>query len=153
MTLKELLGEKLFALHEPYVLGAFAGVSQRFERTLTKKDGTISYTWANYIPDVDAKGAVVGFFVLVTDVTPLKDAETELKLAASVYSSIDDGITVTDANAVILTVNPAFTRITGYTAEEVIGQKPSILKSNRQDQAFYVAMWRDIAENVGCQSC
>jgi diguanylate cyclase (GGDEF)-like protein/PAS domain S-box-containing protein len=147
VTLKELLGEKLFAFNEPYVLGALAGVSQHFERPLTKTDGTTSYTWANYIPDIDAAGAVAGFFVLITDVTPLKEAETGLELAASVYSSTDDGITVTDADGVILTVNPAFTRITGYTAEEAIGQKPSILKSNRQDQAFYTDMWRDIADN------
>lgn len=146
VTLNELLGEKIFALNEPYILGALAGVAQRFERTLTKEDGTISYTWANYIPDVDTHGAVVGFFVLVTDVTPLKEAETGLELAASVYASTDDGIMITDANAVILTANPAFTRITGYTAEEVIGQKPSILKSHRQDQAFYAAIWRDIAD-------
>lgn len=83
---------------------------------------------------------------LLTDVTPFKEAETGLQLAASVYSSIDDGITVSDANAVMLSVNPAFTRITGYAAEEAVGQNPSILKSNRQDQAFYAAMRRDIAE-------
>lgn len=146
VTLNELLGEKLFALNEPYILKVLTGVSQRFERTLTKEDGTIGYVCANYIADVDAKGTVIGFFVLVTDVTPFKEAETGLKLAASVYSSIDDGIAVTDANAVILSVNPAFTRITGYTAEEAIGQNPSILKSNRQDHAFYVAMWRDIVD-------
>ena len=147
VTLKELLGEKLFAFNEPYILGALAGVSQHFERPLTKADGTIGYTWANYIPDIDATGVVAGFFVLITDVTPLKEAETELKLAASVYSSTDDGITVTDADGVILTVNPAFTRITGYTEAEAIGQKPNILKSNRQDQAFYTAMWQEVADN------
>ncbi|HWW72281.1 MAG TPA: diguanylate cyclase [Duganella sp.] len=147
VTLKELLGEKIFALNKPYILGALAGAQQCFERTLTKKDGTIHHTLANYIPDFDAQGAVVGFFVLVTDVTPLKEAETGLKLAASVYSSTENGVMITDADARILMVNPAFTRITGYTEEEAIGQNPSILKSDHEDEAFYAAMWRDIADN------
>lgn len=147
MTLDELLGEKIFALNEPYILGALAGVPQCFERTLTKQNGAIHCTLANYIPDFNADGAVVGVFVLVTDVTQLKEAETELKIAASVYSGTEDGVMVTDANALILMVNPAFARITGYTEDEAIGHKPSLLKSDRQDQAFYAAMWRDIADN------
>ena len=56
----------------------------------------------------------------------------------------DDGITVTDAHGTILSVNPAFTRITGYSAEEVLGENPRLLKSNRHDKAFYAAMWQDI---------
>ena len=147
LSLKDLLGEKLFALNQPYILRTFAGVSQQFERTLTKQDGTNSYTWVNYIPHIGAYGAAVGFFVLVTDVTPLKAAEIELELAASVYLSIDDGILVTDANAVILSVNPAFTNITGYAAVEAIGQTPSLLQSNRHDEAFFAAMWRAISDS------
>ena len=51
---------------------------------------------------------------------------------------------VTDTNGTILTVNPAFAKITGYAADEVIGKNPSILKSNRNDNAFYAAMWHDL---------
>ena len=143
-TIKELLGEELFVRNEIYIRGVLAGKQQQFERTLTKADGTLGYTWANYVPDFNSAGVVVGFFVLVTDVTPLKEAKAGLELAASVYESIDDGITVTDANATILTVNPAFTKITGYAAEEVIGQNPRIFKSERHDNAFYSAMWLEL---------
>lgn len=146
VTLRELLGENIFALNQAYILGALEGVPQCFERTLTKADGTIGYTLANYIPDVDAEGEVLGFFALITDVTRLKEAETSLKLAASVYSSTEHGVMVTDADALILMVNPAFTRITEYTDEEAIGEKLGIFISDRQDQAFYAAMWRDIAD-------
>jgi diguanylate cyclase (GGDEF)-like protein/PAS domain S-box-containing protein len=83
--------------------------------------------------------------VLVSDVTVLKQAEVELKLAASVFENTIEGIFVTDGNGVILSVNPAFTSITGFTADEAIGRTPRILRSDRHDEAFYAAVWRDIA--------
>ncbi len=144
-SIKDLLGVRLFALNEPYIRGALGGVRQQFERTLTKADGTVGYTWANYIPDIDAQGEVLGFFVLVSDVTPLKAAEAERRLSASVYQNTIEGITITDEQGVILSVNPAFTKITGYTAEEAIGKTPRILKSGRHDEAFYTNLWAEIA--------
>lgn len=143
-TIQELMGERLFSLNEPYIRGALKGEKQQFERTLTKSNGSIGQVLANYVPDIKADGEVVGFFVLVSDVTLLKEAEAELKLAASVFRNTVEGILVTDADQVILSVNPAFTDITGYPAEDAIGNTPRMLKSNHHDQAFYAAMWRDI---------
>lgn len=147
ISMRDLTGERLFALNEPHIIGALAGEQQHFQRTLTKADGTVGHILANYIPDIDAHGAVIGFSILANDVTELKEAEAQLELAASVYENTVDGITITDAHGIILAVNPAFSEITGYAAEEAIGQTPRILKSNRHDQAFYVAMWQDITAN------
>lgn len=69
-----------------------------------------------------------------------EEKSRRLKLAAAVFES-QQGMLVSDANNVIQRVNRAFTRITGYTAEEAIGQTPRLLKSGRQDAAFYAAMW------------
>ena len=77
--LKELQGDDLFALNEPFVRGALRGEYQSFERTLVKIDGSIGYTWAQYIPDKDDYGNVRGFFVLVTDITTIKQTELRLK--------------------------------------------------------------------------
>jgi PAS domain S-box len=77
-------------------------------------------------------------------VTELKEAQTQLELAASVFENTAEGIAVTDVHGVFVSVNPAFTEITGFTAAEAIGQTPRILKSNRHDRAFYVAMWQDL---------
>lgn len=77
ITMQELMGESLFALNEAFIRKVLAGERQNFERTLTKANGSIGYTWANYIPDVNGEGIVTGFFVMVTDVTPLKLAEKE----------------------------------------------------------------------------
>ena len=73
-----------------------------------------------------------------------KEAEAQERLAAEVFSHSNDGIMVTDANHKILLVNPSFTAITGYTAEEVRGRNPRILASGRHDASFYAAMWRRI---------
>ena len=71
-------------------------------------------------------------------------AEKQLRLHATAFRSAHDGITLTDAAGNILDVNPAFSRITGYSAEEAIGHNPRLLKSGRHDGAFYAAMWASI---------
>lgn len=142
--MRELMGAQLYALNEPHIRGVLAGQAQHFQRALTKVGGSVGHILGNYIPDIDASGAVNGFFTLASEVTELKDAQAQLELAASVYANTIEGITVTDAAGVILSVNPAFIEITGYTAAEAIGKTPRILKSNRHDRAFYVAMWESI---------
>ncbi len=82
MHIRDLLGEELFRENEPYIRGALAGETQRFERVLTKADGTTGYTWSQYIPDV-AVGGVRGFLVLVSDITPVKQAQLALERSNS----------------------------------------------------------------------
>jgi diguanylate cyclase (GGDEF)-like protein/PAS domain S-box-containing protein len=148
--IEEIIGTTLrITLNEPSVLGVLAGESQVFETTLTKADGSICFTLANYLPDFNALGAVVGFFVLVCDVTTVKTTELELRLAASVFECTIEGIMITDNQGIILSVNTAFSKITGYSAEEAIGQTPRLLKSNHHDQDFYAALWQIIASE-GC---
>jgi diguanylate cyclase (GGDEF)-like protein/PAS domain S-box-containing protein len=80
-------------------------------------------------------------FGTVQDITLLKKSEEQLALAAKVFDSSIEGITITDADGVIQSVNRAFTHITGYSAEEAVGRNPSILKSDRHDEEFYRSMW------------
>ena len=87
-----------------------------------------------------------GAVITHTDITERKQAEEKLRLAARVFSDAHEGITITNPQGVILDVNAAFTRITGYSREEVVGQNPRILNSGRQDMAFYAAMWRSLTE-------
>lgn len=70
-------------------------------------------------------------------------AEHELRIAAAAFES-QEGIIVTDADNNILRVNKSFTALTGYSADEVVGKPAGILKSGRQDKAFYAAMWECI---------
>lgn len=70
--------------------------------------------------------------------------QEKLSLSSSIVENTSQGIMVTNPLGVIQTVNVHFTEVTGYTAEEAIGQKPSMLKSGRQDAGFYLNMWDTI---------
>lgn len=72
-----------------------------------------------------------------------KMAETSTRIAATVFES-KQGMMVTDSNNVILRVNRSFTDITGYSADEIVGKKPKILDSGRQDASFYESMWESL---------
>ena len=77
----------------------------------------------------------------VLDVTEQHIAQARMRQALVVFNASSQGIVTTDANALITAVNPAFTRITGYEAQEVLGRNPSMFKSGRQDSAFYQNLW------------
>ncbi len=143
-TFRDLAGEHLFALNEPYIRGALAGEPQRFERTLNKANGSVGHIIGHYIPEFGADATVKGFAIMANEVTVFKETEEKLKLAACVFENTLDGVLVTDADGVILSVNPAFVEITGYAVEEAVGQNPRILQSNRHDPAFYASMWKAI---------
>ena len=73
-----------------------------------------------------------------------KDAESRLRLFASVFSGVNQGAIITDRDSRIIDVNQAFTDLTGYTRDEVIGRKPHLLKSGQQGPDFYQAMWQTL---------
>ncbi len=91
------------------------------------------------------------FVGMVRDISDRKKAEQELRLAAQVMESSLESIIVTDAEQKIYAVNPAFTEITGYTAEEVIGRNPKMFASGRQDSDFYQRMWTEIEQTGNWQ--
>ncbi|HWW68918.1 MAG TPA: EAL domain-containing protein [Duganella sp.] len=143
MHAKDVLGEKLFLLNEPYFQKALLSEPQNFERTMAKANGEIAHVWVNYIPDIDVDGNVVGIFALISDVTILKQSEEGRRIAATAFES-SEAMMITDADSIILRVNHAFSEVTGYSSEEIVGRNPRILQSGRHDQAFYVAMWEGI---------
>jgi diguanylate cyclase (GGDEF)-like protein/PAS domain S-box-containing protein len=82
------------------------------------------------------------FAVIVSDITERKNFEESLRLYSMVLENSSEGMIVTDADNLIIAVNPAFSNITGYSFEEVKGKNPRILKSGHHDEAFYQAMWQ-----------
>ncbi|MEK4436848.1 MFS transporter [Paenibacillus sp. FSL K6-2862] len=72
--------------------------------------------------------------------------EEKLQLSASILENTIEAILITDTNSVIRSVNPAFTAVTGYRSDEAVGQKPSLLKSGKQDKSFYEQLWADLKQ-------
>ena len=107
-------------------------------------DGTCRWvTVSGRFLDVEGHRILVTFY---DDITERKLAEDQLRQAASVFEHANEGIAITDAKGTILDINDAFTRITGYTRNEVLGKNPRLLSSGRQGPEFYAAMWRALNE-------
>ncbi len=95
------------------------------------------------VPLLRGRGARGAMFVIGRDITDSKRAAQALRIADAVFD-VQQSIVVADADGVILRVNRAFTRLTGYDAGEVVGKTPAILQSGRHDRAFYKAMWASL---------
>jgi diguanylate cyclase (GGDEF)-like protein/PAS domain S-box-containing protein len=126
---------ELLARHEPYY---------DLELRRLDEDGMIRIVHVSGEPVFDEKGRFTGYRGVGRDVTENKRALEALHIASTVYQASAEAMTVTDANDLIISVNPAFEQTTGYRAEEVIGKNPRVLSSGRQDKAFYQAMWRSL---------
>jgi len=95
-------------------------------------------------PVFGGNGKVARVAVFSVDITESKHAETQLKLAASVFENTAEGIMITDRDNNIVSVNRAFTDITGYSAEEAIGNNPRMLQSSEYSRDHYRTMWDQI---------
>ena len=85
------------------------------------------------------------------DITEQKEKELQLEQYAIFFENSNEGIIITDFKTKILSVNKSFSKITGYRKDEVIGKKPSILKSGIQDKNFYIDMWESLKNNSSWQ--
>lgn len=95
--------------------------------------------------------AIFAIWVTASLVVKHKRDIEELDLAAIVFNEAAGGITITDANNNIVAINPAFTKITGYSLEDVVGRNPRILQSGRQDKDFYRNMWQSLRDRGSWQ--
>lgn len=84
------------------------------------------------------------FHWVMRDITQLRKREFDSQISSVILKNASEGIMITNADGQILAINPAFTRITGYSAEEAIGQNPRILQSGIQSEHFYQAFWASL---------
>lgn len=117
------------------------------EYRLRHADGSYRWIRDEGRPRYDSSGHFIGYIGHCYDITTRREAEHQLQLAASVFTSAREGILITDPQGVIMDVNQAFTDITGYRHDEVVGRNASLLKSGRQGSAFYVEFWRALCSS------
>lgn len=146
----EIAGKTVFDIAPPQLAQVYhqadcdllaAGGTQIYESKARHIDGTerhVMFHKAVFHATTGEAGGIVG---IMLDITERKAAEEKLQLAARVFENSAEGIFVTDADNRILVVNKAFSAVTGYAPEEVIGNNPSLLSSGRQDASFYQEMW------------
>lgn len=119
------------------------GTIDGFNAPMRRRDGSVR--WFRYTGTLYPElGYLEGVAI---DVTEEHVALEEVKLAASVFDGTTEGILITDREGRILRVNESFTRITGYTQEEVLLKAPSVLKSERHDTDFYKNLWHELLAN------
>lgn len=109
-----------------------------------RKNGEIYWEAATISPLRGEDGGVTHFIAVGEDITARKRAEDQLRMNATVFETLTEGVMVTDAANLIKAVNPAFTRITGYEPEDVIGRDPKILSSGRHPKGFYRKLWQQV---------
>lgn len=84
--------------------------------------------------------------VIFADVTERKRNEEQLRQAAVVFNNTNEAVMVTDADAKVISINRAFTKVTGFELEDVVGKTPSFQKSGKHDDSFYQNLWRSLKE-------
>ena len=95
----------------------------------------------------DESGQPSGLIGYLTDITERRKAADMMRLHSRIFEYSEEAIMITDANERIIAVNPAFTRITGYTHDEILGETPRKFQSGRHDAAFYATMWDELAKS------
>ena len=108
------------------------------------REGQFVFVW-HAIPLRDYSGQQSGIILIGDELTDSRLAEEKLRLTSRVFDTSDLAMIITDPRGTILSTNAAFSILTGYSAEEAIGNNPRILQSGRHDQAFYQAMWGTLA--------
>lgn len=125
--------------HRYFTYAMQHGEQQGCELALMRGDGALFHA---RLDSLHMKAGSSESFIRIafSDITERKLAEEELRIAAITFES-QEGVIVTDPKGVILRVNQAFTRHTGYSAAEAVGKTPAMLQSGRQDKPFYDHMW------------
>lgn len=120
------------------------------EYQLDTPDGARLYRWHLTLIR-DAGGYPFNLVMMGSDITRWRIMGEHQRLTAQMFDSSNEAMVITDRDNNIISINASFTRLTGYTRDEAIGQNPRILRSGRHDDEFYRQMWQSILTQ-GCWS-
>ena len=150
---EEMIGQPIFLVTPPERMNevqqgleaaGLNGLVIRYETTGLRKNRVEVDVALTLSPIRDRIGKITGIASITHNISERKFREQQTQLQTAALESTANGIVITDCKGRILWVNPAFTRLTGYAAEEALDQSPSLLKSGLQDAAFYKDLWATI---------
>jgi len=118
------------------------------EHRLQLDEGVIRFVRHQGDVSLDADNNVTRIVGTLRDITERRLAEIEMRKLSAAIEQTADGIMITDQNGIIEYVNPAMYQMTGYSKEELIGQTPAVLKSDKQSSSFYQRLWKTIQRGV-----
>ena len=125
-------------------LAVLSGKTMHNTNNIYNIDGTSRIFDSVKVPLRSANDKIIGLLEVNRDVTEKKELEEKLKLAASVFTSTLEGIMILSSDGTILDVNNAFSRITGYEHDDILGENMRILNAGLQDNNFYDNLWYNL---------
>lgn len=138
-----IMTEESIRLFKQYVKNELLvrGFSSEFELELIGSNKTIIPVIAQLILRYSETGEPMEIWVVMRDIRERRKVEEKLRLSAKVFECSKDAIIISDQDNQIISVNHAFSEITGYQPSEVLGKNPSLLQSGRHDKEFYQQLW------------
>ncbi|MFA6241753.1 MAG: PAS domain S-box protein [Candidatus Hydrogenedentales bacterium] len=150
----EILGRKDEDLFPPEVVNAilplqkaaFASRMRRQGECVLAMNGKSLTVFLDYVPILDESLNIKQVLSVAWDITERKKVEEERAMLATAIQHAAEAVFMTDTRGRIEYANPAFSQITGYDPEEVVGMQTSVLKSGKLGQAFYESMWQTLSK-------
>ncbi|WP_082493750.1 EAL domain-containing protein [Massilia sp. Leaf139] len=122
------------------------GEETSHERQFRRRDGSLLWCMVSG-SSIDPAHPEAGNVWVFADISERKQSEEKLRLSSTVLEHIADGVMVVDVYGMIVTVNPAFSHITGFASSEVVGKSWSVTRSTRHDPDLFWNMWRQLSES------
>jgi diguanylate cyclase (GGDEF)-like protein/PAS domain S-box-containing protein len=142
-----LIPESLHNEEESLLARVRKGELVKHYETLRKnKNGMLINISVTLSPIRDSNGNVVGASKITRDITEKKKIEAELSISAAAFETYD-AIMITDSHGNIIKVNHAFSKVTGYKAEEILGKNPRFLNSGKHDYAFFTELFKKLSQD------
>ncbi|MBF0357650.1 MAG: EAL domain-containing protein [Magnetococcales bacterium] len=130
------------------VKSALADPDYRYEleHRVVRPDGSERVVMERGKVEWDSFGKPISMMGTVHDITNIRSVEDQLKLVQIVLNSSDEGVFISDSQNKIISVNQSLCKLYGYDSAEMLGQRPSIFKSDRQDKEFYTELWQTLVD-------
>ena len=139
-------GQRVEPGFEVFVAEARDGRVSEHEWTCRRKDGGLVPARVTTTAMLDGQGQCIGFLGMATDLTEKRAGEAMRRLQSAALDATANAIMITDRRGNIEWINPAFTQLTGFAAQDAVGKTPRILKSGVQPDGFYATLWKAILD-------